>query len=61
MTEAEARKRFGLTKQDRISQEGVSWLIARTEDLLGVWSISKADRAELEKDLEAYKVLQREV
>lgn len=61
MTEAEARKRFGLSAHDKVSQEGVSWLIARTEELLGVWSISKADRVELEKDLEAYKVLQKEV
>lgn len=57
MTKEEAMARFGIKESDNISKEGLENLIKCTKQQLAIWSLNAADKAELEKDLEAYEVL----
>ena len=57
MTESEARQHMGLKDSDTISEAGVLSIIKSCEAQLKVWSISKNDRQECERNIEACKAL----
>lgn len=57
MTTIEARKMFGLKDTDNLSAEGILGMIRNTQEYLGTWSISKYDREDAERQLEALVIL----
>lgn len=57
MTTIEARKMFGLKETDSLNTEGILGMILNTQEYLGTWSISKYDREDAERQLEALVIL----
>ena len=53
MTIIEARKIFKLRDTDKLNTEGILSMIKGTQEYLGTGSISKFDRENAEKELEA--------
>ena len=60
MTAKEAREHFGLKDSDTIHKENIRMLKRNAESMMNIWSISKYDRAEIAKDIEAYNALLKE-
>lgn len=57
MTTTAAREMFGLRDTDRIDAEGILSLIESTKKHLETWSLTRYDREDAERELEALEVL----
>ena len=57
MTLKEARNMFGLKDNDKLDTDGILSMIKSTQEYLGTWSISKFDKENAEKELNALIVL----
>ena len=57
MTTTAAREMFGLRDTDKLDAEGILSLIESTKKHLETWSLTRYDREEAERELEALEVL----
>ena len=57
MTLREAKDIFGLKDSDKLNADGILSMIKSTQEYLGIWSISKFDRENAEKELNALIIL----
>ena len=57
MTIAQARAHFGLKDGDKVLRSGLESIKAAAQKRLAVWSLSKVDKQELCKEIEAVETL----